>query len=73
MPTITTKDGTQIHYNDWGSGQALVFSHGSQRRGVCIQSEDPFCRRCIYELKGEIEESARLVKVLGRLIFGAIN
>ncbi|KAB8043403.1 alpha/beta fold hydrolase [Janthinobacterium aquaticum] len=31
--TVTAKDGTVIHYKDWGSGTPVVFSHGWPLQG----------------------------------------
>jgi non-heme chloroperoxidase len=28
MPIVTTKNGVEIFYKDWGTGQPIVFSHG---------------------------------------------
>jgi non-heme chloroperoxidase len=40
--TITTTDGTQIYYKDWGKGQPIVFSHGWPLSAYVWDTQMPF-------------------------------
>ena len=42
MSTIRVKDGTEIYYKDWGSGQPIVFSHGWPLTADDWDSQMPF-------------------------------
>src|SRR5512141_1381220 len=54
---ITTKDGTQIYYKDWGTGQPVIFSHGWPLTADAWESQmvflvANFCRCIAHDRRG---------------------
>ena len=39
MASVVTKDGTEIFYNEWGSGQPIMFSHGWPLSGDAFEDQ----------------------------------
>src|SRR5271154_6094782 len=52
MPSITTKDGTEIYYKDWGSGQPVVFSHGWPLSSDAFEDQMDFLSKRGYRCIG---------------------
>ena len=48
MPTLTTKDGTELYYRDWGTGQPIVFSHGWPLSGDAFEDQMFYLARAGY-------------------------
>ena len=47
MPFVTTEDGTEIFYKEWGSGQPIVFHHGWP-----LSSDDWDAQMMFFVLRG---------------------
>jgi non-heme chloroperoxidase len=45
---ITTEDGTQIYYKDWGEGQPVVFSHGWPLNADAWENQMVFLAQDVY-------------------------
>lgn len=57
MNILTTKDGTRLYFNDWGSGPPVVFSHGRPVRADGFEDQMFFlasrgCRCIAHDRRG---------------------
>jgi non-heme chloroperoxidase len=64
MPMITTKDGTEIYYKDWGTGRPIVFSHGWPLNADAFEHQMFFlaahgCRVIAHDRRGHGRSSQR--------------
>ncbi len=59
MPFITTKDGVEIFYKDWGKGQPIVFSHGWPLSSDDWDAQMLFFLNRGYRVIGGLDRAAR--------------
>jgi pimeloyl-ACP methyl ester carboxylesterase len=63
MPTLKTKDGVEIFYKDWGSGQPIVFSHGWPLSG------DDWDPQMLFFLSKGYRDSSTTIRLTPTAIF----
>ena len=71
MSFITTKDGMNMYYKDWGTGQPIVFNHGWPLTADAFEDQMFFMAsngyRCVAVKRGwEVTLFSRHMKVLNR-------